>query len=48
LWEKDGEEPLIHVGMRLDEAVDLAAGLTHLVALEMYKQKASQQKRKRK
>ncbi len=47
-WVKDGQEPLINVGMRLDEAMDLSAGLTHLVALEMNKQKSNQQKGARK
>ena len=42
-WEKDGQEPPIDVGVRLDEAVDMSAGLSYLVALELYKQKANQQ-----
>lgn len=48
LWEKDGQEPLVDVGVRVDEAVDMAAGLTYLAALEMYGQKGRQQKGARK
>lgn len=47
-WEKDGQEALIDVGVRVDEAVDMAAGLTYLAALQMYDQKARQQKGGRK
>lgn len=47
-WQKDGQKPLINVGMRLDEAIDLATGLSYLVSLEMTKQKSNQQKGARK
>ena len=46
-WEKD-KEPVFDFHLRPDEAVDLSAGLGYLVALEMYGQKARQQKAARK
>ena len=47
-WEKDGQEPPVDVGVRVDEAIDMAAGLNYLAALQMCAQKERQQRGARK